>query len=237
MNVLRYTVKPSMLLASVLAVAPLAADGDADVAARFAARWGFPDPIEGLWNAKVWLMPCGTQPTGEPFDRHGAVRSRRHVSRREQQQPREPRAASDAALGGVRPVGARGGQNLRVCLSVLPLRPRGQLPRVDDRAPHGAARARRFDAIRRRVRPSSSPPRGSRSSPAGPQALLRVYGHSLQITSARRAATAPLGADSALRRPRLPRGGPSAPRAVCCPKPACYHCSPSLPGVTRATAT
>ena len=68
MNVLRYTVKSSMLLASVLAVAPLAADNDADVAARFAARWGFPDPIEGLWNAKVWLMPCGTQPTGEPFD-------------------------------------------------------------------------------------------------------------------------------------------------------------------------
>ena len=68
MNLLRNTVKASLLLASVLAVAPLAADNDADVAARYAARWGFPDPIEGLWNAKVWLMPCGTQPTGEPFD-------------------------------------------------------------------------------------------------------------------------------------------------------------------------
>jgi hypothetical protein len=67
MSVLRYTVKFSILLATLLAAAPLAADSDEAAVARLAARWGFPDPVEGLWNAKVWLMPCGTQPTGEPF--------------------------------------------------------------------------------------------------------------------------------------------------------------------------
>jgi hypothetical protein len=68
MNLLRNSVRPLIVLATVLAAAPLAADDDArDAASRFAARWGFPDPIEGLWNARVWILPCGTQPTGEPF--------------------------------------------------------------------------------------------------------------------------------------------------------------------------
>ena len=69
MSLLRTTVAPSLLL-SVLAVTPLVAAAGDDghgVASHLAARWGFPDPIEGLWNVKVWLMPCGMEPTGNPF--------------------------------------------------------------------------------------------------------------------------------------------------------------------------
>ena len=36
------------------------------VSSQLASRWGFPDPIEGLWNVKVYLMPCGAPQPAQP---------------------------------------------------------------------------------------------------------------------------------------------------------------------------
>lgn len=56
-------------LASPLAAAQTTPLDDVDhVASQLANRWGFPDRIEGLWNVRVYLMPCGVpQPAAPSF--------------------------------------------------------------------------------------------------------------------------------------------------------------------------
>jgi len=69
MNALK-TIALSGLVASLVgASAPAAANDDEarHLQSVLASRWGFADPIEGLYNVKVWIMPCGTPPTGQPF--------------------------------------------------------------------------------------------------------------------------------------------------------------------------
>jgi hypothetical protein len=40
-----------------------------DIAGKLSHGWGFPDPIEGVWNVKVYLMPCGSpQPPNPAFE-------------------------------------------------------------------------------------------------------------------------------------------------------------------------